>query len=179
MFERFTARARWVVTAAETEASGLGHEYIGTEHLLLAMLRDTGMANGVLTGMGLTYDGVHDHIKQMVGPGQLGPEDAEALSAIGIDLDAVRANMEENFGDSAVGGRRSRQRIPFSRRAKKVLALSLREAISRKHNYIGTEHLLLALIRDGEGLAAKAITDSGVSLSDLRDATVAAMTRAA
>jgi ATP-dependent Clp protease ATP-binding subunit ClpA len=178
MFERFTARARWVVTAAETEASGFGHEFIGTEHLLLAMLKDTGMANGVLTGVGLTYEGIRDHVKRAVGLGQLGPEDAAALSAIGIDLDVVRAKME-SFGDNLPGGQPSRRRIPFSRRAKKVVALSLREAISRKHNYIGTEHVLLALIREGEGLAVRTIVASGVQLDDLRAATEAAMQRAA
>jgi ATP-dependent Clp protease ATP-binding subunit ClpA len=179
MFERFTARARSVVTTAETEANGLGHPSIGTEHLLLAMLKDTGMANGVLTQAGLTYGAIRDRVRQAVAPGQLGPEDAAALSAIGIDLDAVRAKMEEAFGDAAVGARPPGRRIPFTRRAKKVLELSLREALAHKHNYIGTEHVLLGLLREGEGLAAKVIVDSGVQLSDLRAATLAAMSRAA
>lgn len=179
MFERFTRSARWVVKTAGGEASGLGHPYIGTEHLLLAMLKDSGMAYGVLTGTGLTYEGVRRRIQELVGPAHLGPEDAEALSAIGIDLDAVRAKMEQSFGDAAVAASPSSGGTRFTRRAKKVIELSLREAILHKHRYIGTEHLLLGLIRDGDGLAARAMVDSGVNLVDLRRATLAAMERAA
>jgi ATP-dependent Clp protease ATP-binding subunit ClpA len=179
MFERFTERARWVVSNANAEANDFGHPYVGSEHLLLAMLKDTGLANGVLTGAGLTYGGVRTLLRQALGPSPLGPEDAEALSAIGIDLDAVLAKMAETFGDDARGSRPPGQRVPFGPRSKKVLGLSLREALAHRHNYIGTEHILLGLIRDGDGLGARLIVDSGVQLADLRAATEAAMQRAA
>ena len=120
----------------------------------------------------------------------LGPADAEALRAIGIDLDAVIASVENTFGEGALRApdddpRRRRglfrrgtgeptgsYRPPrrFSPRAKKVLELSLREALRRGDDYIGAEHILLGLIREGEGLAAKILTDSGLSLDALRTA---------
>jgi ATP-dependent Clp protease ATP-binding subunit ClpA len=109
----------------------------------------------------------------------LGPEDAEALSAIGIDLDAVRAKVEESFGAQFAGVMPTGGRPPFTKRARKVLELSLREAVALKHGYIGTEHILHGLIREGEGLAAKAMAAGGLSLTDLRAATLAAISRAA
>jgi ATP-dependent Clp protease ATP-binding subunit ClpA len=174
MFERFTERARGVVAAAETEAASLGHTYIGTGHLLLAMLQGPGVAHGVLTGAGITYDRIRAQVQSTLG---LGAEDAAALQAIGIDLEAVRAKMEENFGAGAPGC--PPHRLRFAPRSKKVLELSLREALARKHHYIGTEHILLALIREGEGLGAQAIVATGVRLADLRTATESAMKRAA
>src|SRR5262249_46255017 len=151
MFERFTERARWVVSNANAEANSFGHPYVGSEHLLLAMLKDTGVASGVLAGAGLAYAGPRDPLLPTLRRGPLGPEDAQALSAIGIDLDAVLAKMAETFGagagagpgagDDARGDRSSGQRVPFGPRSKKVLGLSLREALAHKHNYIGTEHI--------------------------------------
>jgi ATP-dependent Clp protease ATP-binding subunit ClpA len=179
MFERFTTRAREVVIGAEAEAAALGHAQIGTEHLLLAMLRPDSVAYAMLSGAGLTHDGVRDQVIRIVGPGQLGPEDAEALSAIGIDLDAVLAKLEENFGSETLGGSAPRGRRRFAPRAKKVLELALREAIALHSRHLGTEHLLLGLIREGEGVGARAIVDSGVSLADLRAATLSAITKAA
>jgi ATP-dependent Clp protease ATP-binding subunit ClpA len=180
MFERFTTAARETVIAAEADAVRLGHGFIGTEHLLLAVLRNPGaMAYGVLTESGVTHDAVMAQLNQFWGPGQLGPEDAAALSAIGIDLDAVRAKMAESFGPQPPGSRQPGQRLRFTARAKKVLELSLREALALKHRYIGSEHILLALIREKEGLAARAIIGCGVALPDLRTATLAAIGRAA
>ena len=101
---------------------------------------------------------------------------AKALESLGVSLEAVRAQVEEIIGQ---GQQAPSGHIPFTPRAKKVLELSLREAVRLKHRYIGSEHVLLGLIREGEGLAAKAIVDSDVSLSDLRAATEAAIIRAA
>lgn len=195
MFERFTDQARLVVQLAREEAAGLSHRYIGTEHLLLAMLHEeTGVAYGVLTDAGVTYAQMRAAVEAAVGAGALGDADAEALQAIGIDLPAVRAKIEEVFGPGALDpqypeeprrGLLRRRRPgpargrPFAARSKKVLELSLREAVRLKHNYIGSEHLLLGLLREGEGLAAKLLTDAGVSLAELRDRTVAAVDRAA
>jgi len=196
MFERFTDQARHVVKQARAEAEGLGHRYIGTEHLLLAMLHpDSGLAYTGLSGAGLTRDRVRAAVEKEIGQGGLGDADAEALRSIGIDLPAVRAKLEELFGPGALDPpvpeprrgllRRRRPQgppghgVPFVPRSKKVLELSLREAIRLKHNYIGSEHILLGLIREGEGLAAKILVDLGVSLEDLRSRTVAALDQAA
>src|SRR5262249_23649873 len=128
----------------------------------------------------------------VLGATPLGADDAEALRAIGIDLDEVRARIEENFGPVDLtppptparrrfGLRRNHQadaqspgrhpitgHIPFNRRTKKVLELSLREAVRLGHRYIGSEHILLGLLREGEGLAALILTEAGVDFADLR-----------
>jgi ATP-dependent Clp protease ATP-binding subunit ClpC len=136
VFERFTDRARRVVVLAQEEARLLGHDYIGTEHLLLGLLRES--------------DGVA----------------GRTLDALGISLPAVRARVEEIIGRSSEplpGGQ-----MPFTPRAKKVLELSLREAINLGHNYIGTEHLLLGLIREGEGVAPQVLVGMGAELTAVR-----------
>jgi len=201
MFERFTTQARAAVKDAQRHSGELGHHYIGTEHLLLALLSpESGLSGVVLGGAGLTVERVRSDIQALVphGPADaLGPADAEALEAIGIDLDAVRAKIEESFGPGALippprprRGLFRRRRpapaqcgptgyVPFTARSKKVLELGLREAIRLHCNYIGTEHLLLGLIREGEGLAAKVICDAGISLDDLRRRTLDSLPDAA
>lgn len=191
MFERFTKPARETVRRAYDEAKVAGVRYIGTEHVLLGLLvTDRGPAFRVLTSAGVTADRVRSEVARHVGQQglPLGPDDAEALKAIGIDLDAVIASVEQTFGPGALDelddeaparGRRGlfRRRGPatsvarprFTPRAKKVLELSLREAMHRKDDYIGPEHILLGLFREGDGLAAKILTDAGLSLTDLRD----------
>jgi ATP-dependent Clp protease ATP-binding subunit ClpA len=135
MFERFTDRARRVVVLAQDEARLLNHNYVGTEHVLLGLIRER--------------EGVA----------------ATALESLGISLEAVRAQVEEIIGQgqSAPTGH-----IPFTPRAKKVLELSLREAKQLGHNYIGTEHVLLGLIREGEGVAAQVLVKLGGDLSRVR-----------
>jgi ATP-dependent Clp protease ATP-binding subunit ClpA len=201
MFERFTDRARDVVKAAQDEARGLGHRYIGTEHILLALLGESGgLAATVLRDAGVFPEQVRADVLAAVGVRRdsLGVADAEALRAIGIDLDAVREKIEESFGEGALEPppafparrrglfRRVQQppapvagHIPFTPRAKKVLELSLRESLHLKHKHIGTEHILLGLIREGEGLAAMVLTGAGLSLEELRRHVLDAMDRAA
>ena len=135
MFERFTGRARRVIDLTQEEARRLNHDYIGTEHILLGLLReDEGVA-------------------------------ARALESLGISLDAVRQQVEEIIGQ----GRRTPPRdIPYTPRAKKVLELSLREALQLGHNYIGTEHILLGLIREGDGVAAHVLVELGGDLNRVR-----------
>jgi ATP-dependent Clp protease ATP-binding subunit ClpA len=170
---------------------------VGTEHLLLALLGpDTGLAGTVLRDAGLTREQVAADIERLIGRGKdpLGEADAEALRSIGIDLDAVRAAVEDSFGPGALQpaddepetGWRGRRRQPrsgwgmrFSPRAKKVMELSLREAIRLRHNYIGSEHLLLGLLREGDGLAVKIMVDAGHTVDDLRQRTIRAMDDAA
>src|SRR6059036_3775539 len=135
MFERFTDRARRVVVLAQEEARMLNHNYIGTEHILLGLIRE---------GEGVA---------------------AKALESLGISLDAVRQQVEKIIGR---GQQAPSGHIPFTPRAKKVLELSLREALQLGHNYIGTEHILLGLIREGEGVAAQVLQNLGADLSRVR-----------
>jgi ATP-dependent Clp protease ATP-binding subunit ClpA len=188
MFERFTHEARNAVVAAQEEARRLGHDCVGTEHVLLALLRGDGIAARVLGGLGIAADAVEQEVVTFVRPGPFGAADAEALGAIGIDLDEVRRRLEASFGPGALRwrpGRRGRRRgplpgghIPFSPRAKKVLELSLREAIRLKHNHIGPEHILLGVVREGEGLAALVLTRLGVDLDAVRARVVDELRRA-
>jgi len=135
MFERFTDRARRVVVLAQEEARMLNHNYIGTEHILLGLVRE---------GEGVA---------------------AKALESMEISLNAVREQVQEIIGE---GSHAPSGHIPFTPRAKKVLELSLREALQLGHNYIGTEHILLGLIREGEGVAAQVLGKLGADLSSVR-----------
>jgi ATP-dependent Clp protease ATP-binding subunit ClpA len=171
MFERFTDRARMTVTDAQVVARRLGHGKIGTEHILLGLLQGDGVAARVLGSLGITSAAVEREVLAEVGRGPLGVEDAAALGAIGIDLEEVRRRIEASFGPGALYWRPDRGcgrgrplakgHIPFSPRAKKVLELSLREALALKHKYIGTEHILLGLLREGEGLGILVLTRLG------------------
>ena len=137
MFERFTERARQVVVLAQGEARELKHNYIGTEHLLLGLLREEeGIAARVLAQLQVDLEGVRAQVARIVGQ-----------------------------GDEVTSGQ-----IPFTPRAKKVLELALREGLSLGHNYIGTEHLLLGLVREGEGVAVRILLDQGIDAEKVRDA---------
>ncbi|HEY9293030.1 MAG TPA: Clp protease N-terminal domain-containing protein [Microlunatus sp.] len=169
MFERFTTAARDAVIQAQTEARGLGHEQIGSEHVLLgALWHADGVIKPLLDDQGLSYRTVREQVEAGIGGSY---PDAEALRQIGIDLDEVRRRVEANFGSGALNrrGRPRRGHLPFSPAAKKVLELSLREAISLHHNHIGTEHILLGLTRLDHEPAATLITDAGVQPSRLHD----------
>jgi hypothetical protein len=140
MFERFTDGARRVVVRAQEEARHLNHNYIGTEHLLLGLLSDGASGD----------EGVA----------------AAALDSFGISLEMVRHDVEEIIGK---GIATPSGRIPFTPRAKKVLELSLREALQLGHNYIGTEHILLGLVREGEGVAVQVLVKRGAGLNSVRE----------
>jgi ATP-dependent Clp protease ATP-binding subunit ClpA len=192
MFERFTTSARESVVRAGTESRELRHSFIGTEHLLLALLADPQAPVALmLHDAGVDHARVRADIVRLVGPSHdpaTGPlsdpdaEDAAALKAIGIDLDAVRRAIEQNFGPGALRltpGETPRRRgflrrpsgsgrSPFTARAKKVLELGLREAVRLKHNYIAAEHLMLGILREGNGLAAQILVEAGVDFDRLR-----------
>jgi ATP-dependent Clp protease ATP-binding subunit ClpA len=191
MFERFTRAARTAVVQAQAEARDLRQPFVGTEHLLLAMIADeTGPIPTALRDSGAEPAAVRDAIRKRsrTSPAGTDPtpdadaEDAAALRAIGIDLDAVRRAIEETFGPGALElcrpaepKRRGLRRrlsggghLPFTRRAKKVLELSLREAIRLKHNFIAPEHILLGILRDGDGGASLALADAGIDVAKLR-----------
>ena len=197
MFERFTTQAREVAVGAQQEARDFGHRYIGTEHLLLALLLPhRGGAAAILAAAGLDHERARTALGRLVGAPRLGDSDAAALRSIGIDLEAIRAKLEQTFGPGALDcapaarprglfRRRSPQpqpltgHIPFTPRAKKVLELSLREALRLGDRYIGTEHILLGLIREGEGLAARIMVDAGINMSDLRRSAEESLKKAA
>jgi ATP-dependent Clp protease ATP-binding subunit ClpA len=189
MFERFTAAAREVVINAQQEARRLGHPYIGTEHVLLGLIHDEqSPAARLLRPAGIVPAAVRADIQRLVGDKfepdlsftETDAEDAAALKAIGIDLAKVRAAIEESFGAGSLQlprkeprrrglfGRKTGGHIPFSSRAKKVLELSLREAIRLKHNFIAPEHIMLGLLREGEGLACRILADHEVDFAQLR-----------
>lgn len=135
MFERFTERARQVITLAEDEARTLRQPYVGTEHLLLGLLREEeGLA-------------------------------ARVLDALDIHLDAARAFVAE-VGENGVA---LTGKIPLTLRARKVCELGLREALSLGHNYIGTEHLLLGLARENEGVACRYLLKRDVDAEKIRN----------
>ncbi|WP_341719799.1 Clp protease N-terminal domain-containing protein [Micromonospora sp. FIMYZ51] len=181
MFERFTDRARTVVVRARDEARAEGQRPVGTEHLLLGILADDdSLAVRVLRDVGVTADDLRARIRRHTETGGVGlaEADAAALREIGIDLAAIVARIEESFGPDALReavpaprrrwGRRRHSGGPFSSRAKKVLELSLREAIRLRHRHIGTEHILLGLLRERGGLGALVLSEAGVDLDDVR-----------
>ena len=139
MFERFTDRARRVIVLAQEEARALQHNYIGTEHLLLGLIRE---------GEGVA---------------------AKALEAKGVTLEDTRKQVEEMIGK---GNAAPNGHIPFTPHAKQVLELSLREALQLGHSYIGTEHILLGLIREGEGVGTQVLIKMDVDLGELRSTTI-------
>ncbi len=197
MFERFTHQARTVVVQAQEQARQLKHDHIGTEHLLLALLDPAvGAAAAILAEAGVTTASVRSAVQQHVGQPRaaLTDEDAEALRAIGIDLERVLARLEETLGSAALTpvGAPARRRflrrrrpvrlgghIPFTGSSKKVLELSLREALALRSRSIEAEHILLGLLREGQGLAARVLAQQGVDLKQLRAATLRALDEAA
>jgi ATP-dependent Clp protease ATP-binding subunit ClpC len=137
VFERFTERARQVVVLAQDEARALKHNYIGTEHILLGLLREEeGLAARVLESLDITVEEVREQVKRLVGEG-----DEEIVTG----------------------------QIPFTPRAKKVLELALREALSLGHSYIGTEHVLLGVVRENQGVAARILLDFDADAETIRN----------
>lgn len=161
MFERFTQQARESVTTAQEEARELNAARILPVHVLLGTVSTAASSPGpldaVLSAAGLTPAVLREELREAGSH----PDDAEALGSVGIDLDAVRAAVEAQFGPGALDspapaprrgifGSRRGGHIPFSPGAKSVLEDSLREAMSRKDGYIGAEHLLLGILRGGD-----------------------------
>jgi len=136
MFERFTERARRTIVFAQEEAKIMRQNYVGTEHLLLGIIRER---EGIAV---------------------------EALEGAGINVKDIKLQIEKEteMGDAEQSGH-----IPFTPRAKKALEFSLREALKLGHNYIGTEHILLGLIKEKEGLAAKILKDLGVDFENIKE----------
>ncbi|MBF0485292.1 MAG: ATP-dependent Clp protease ATP-binding subunit [Candidatus Omnitrophica bacterium] len=136
MFNRFTERARKVIVYAKEEARRFNHDYIGTEHLLLGLIREgEGVAAAVLQKLGVDLESIRIEVEKLVQPGP----------------------QTQVVGD-----------IPFTPRSKKALELAAEEARALGHNYIGTEHLLLGLVKEGEGMAYRVLLNLGLDLGKLR-----------
>src|SRR2546426_8823209 len=135
MWQRFTERARRIIFFAQEEAAGLGENYVGTEHLLLGLVRE------------------NDSVA------------ARILDRLGVPLGRIRSDIERQVtrGHGNLG-----QDMQLTPRAKRVIDLAYEEARQLSHNYIGTEHLLLGLIREGDGLAARVLVKLGVDLEHAR-----------
>jgi ATP-dependent Clp protease ATP-binding subunit ClpA len=186
MFERFTDKARTVVVLAKTKATERGDDQIRPVHMLYGLVTADGVAARALTALGVDPAAVEREL------GRSGPEgraplgepasgDAEALAAIGIDLDEIKRRIEESFGPDALervplapkGPLNWTGHLPLNDQAKLSLALSLREARALHHNYIGTEHVLLGLLRVAERyprgeFAATTLPDLGLDPATAR-----------
>src|ERR671914_1726109 len=139
MYERFTDRARKVMQLANQEAQRFNHEYIGTEHILLGLVKEgSGVAANVLKNLDVDLRKIRLEVEKIV---QAGPG-----------------------GDQVVLGK-----LPHTPRAKKVIEYSVEEARNLNHNYVGTEHLLLGLLREQEGVAAQVLMNLGLKLEDVRE----------
>jgi ATP-dependent Clp protease ATP-binding subunit ClpC len=140
VFERFTERARQVVVLAQDESRALGHDYIGTEHLLLGLLREEeGVAARVLESLGVELESAQAQVEAIVGRGEKAPASGQ---------------------------------IPFTPEAKRALELSLREALGLGHNHIGTEHVLLGVIRVEDGVATQVLASYELTADRVRDAVI-------
>jgi ATP-dependent Clp protease ATP-binding subunit ClpA len=162
MFERFAAGARAAVERAQGEARRLGHDWIGTEHLLLGALADPGSdAARLLAPNGLDLARARDDVLAIIGRGGAGGLDHAALATLGIDLDEVRARVEATFGPGALSGRPCGH-MCFTRRAKKALELAVREARALGDDRLDDVHLVLGVLREGEGVGAQILARHGV-----------------
>jgi ATP-dependent Clp protease ATP-binding subunit ClpC len=142
VFERFTESARQVVVLSQDEARALRHDYIGTEHILLGLLREeSGLAASVLVSLDINFEVVRAQVERIVGKG-----DANGISG---------------------------QMLPFTPRAKKTLDLALREALSLGHDYVGTEHILLGLGQEREGVAFTVLRHFGADAETIRNRVIA------
>ncbi len=186
-FQRFARNARVAVMMAGEEARELCDRETGSQHLLLGVLQAAGDdLSALLNGYGLTAEVVRTRLAKASVAEQSFDEDADALSVIGIDLRAVRESVARTFGTDAFdralsrSGRRRRRRghIPFDHGAKKVLELSLREALAHKDSEIRCEHLLLGIMRVGDKAAIGLITEH-VYTAQLRSAVVTLLDKAA
>ncbi|MBG0833480.1 Clp protease [Planomonospora sp. ID67723] len=183
MFERFHQDARQAVVLAQENARRLHHDHVGTEHILLGLLDQPQTVSARVLGRhGVDHLRAYQAVVDALPPRPGETLDADALEAIGIDLAAIREKVEAAFGPGALDrpahrNRRGRvfggRHVRFTPRAKKTLELSLREAIHLKHRCIADGHVLLGVLREGEGLGARVLADAGIDFTALRQEIVA------
>jgi ATP-dependent Clp protease ATP-binding subunit ClpA len=187
MFERFSPSSRTIVDEARTHAMRLGHRYVGTEHLLMALCAEVQPTAPILRSFGLTVDAVEQDLVQLHRPRF--DRDRAALAMLGIDLDRVRETVEAAFGPGALdsietpsrrrrGKLRRRRRapcpgpglnqVPFSPRAKKCLELALRESLRLGQSFIAPEHIALGVMREGEGVACLVLARREIAIPTVR-----------
>ena len=136
MYERCSDRARKVIQLANQEAQRFGHEFVGTEHILLGLVKEgSGVAAGVMKNLG-------------------------------VDLEAIQLELEQLLESPSMV---STRKMPFTPRAKQVIICAMDEARNLKHNYVGTEHLLLGLLREEEGVASEVLKNLGLTIEGTRD----------
>jgi len=198
MFERFTDKARKVVILAKAKATERGDDQIRPVHMLYGLAAADGVAARTLTALGVDAAAVERELGHGGGgsPGPLGlpdraaDSDAEVLAAIGIDLDEIKRRIEESFGPGALervpltptGPLNWTGRLPLNEASKLSLALSLKEARALHHTYIGTEHLLLGLLRVAEcyprgEFATATLPDLGLDPATARDRVLAELSQ--
>ena len=197
MFERFTDKARKIVSLALAKAKEQGDDQVRPVHMLYGVTATDGVAARALTALGVDAAAVERELGRASGASSGSPGapdeadgDAEALAAIGIDLDEIKRRIEESFGPGALdrvpltpkGPPNWTGRLPLSEAAKLSLAQSLREARALHHSYIGTEHVLLGLMRVAERqprgeFAAATLPDLGLDPARTRDRVLTEVTR--
>ncbi len=185
MFERFTQAAKELVIEAQAQRSAFDHKRVRTEHLLLALLADDGPCGDALRRHGLDADRIVNRLKETDVSAELATSksDDQLLKGLGIDVDAVRHSLDQTFGSGALDrararrnpgradGRGSARRASNSRfdsRSKRVLELSLREALRLKTKHIGPEHIGLGILREGQGVACRLLLEEGLELAEVR-----------
>jgi ATP-dependent Clp protease ATP-binding subunit ClpA len=189
MFERYTKDARHVVLTAVTTAADTGAAKVAPEHLLLTLAAaGEGVGARVLGSYGVTAAGLQGGGTGAQGQAGFTDEEISALRSVGIDAEEVFRRIEEAFGPGALdepatpapSRRRGLVGGPLDREAKKVIELSLREAIALHHRYIGTEHMLLALLRQGVAAPMSTVlTEHGVTYQDAKQRVLTELHKAA
>ena len=154
----FTERVRRVLMHAREEATALRHEYVGTEHILLGLLRGGGVAVAALENLGTNLGEVRETVLQTVKPRPAGSAGTAAASSGGL-LGAIA---------ETIGFPPRDYDLPYTSRAKKILELAMSEARTLHHSYVGTEHVLLGLMREERGIAAQVLTSTGLTTDRIR-----------
>lgn len=180
MYERFTDRARSAMKFANQETQRFSHQYIGTEHILLGLIADalsevlpqpsdadSSRRAGQLAGL---WNRIFRSLKQSASLQPLNRESVAAgdlLMKLGLDLRKIRIEVEKfvKAGADTV----TTSKLPQTPRAKKVIEYAMEEARSLKHNYVGTAHLLLGLLREHEGIAAQVLMNLGITIEEVRE----------
>lgn len=179
MFERFTALAKRAVVASQDAALAMGHDFIGTEHVMLGLAGTAGTASEVLREHGVELQRMRnetERILQAAGvPATGGRAARDALSTLGIDVSEVQRRADETFGPGAF----CFPRPAYTPRAKKALELTLREATALGHQQFDTEHMLLGVLAEGEGVGIQVLNALDVDVSAVRQSILDRVTRQA
>jgi ATP-dependent Clp protease ATP-binding subunit ClpC len=154
----FTERVRKVMQLSREEAIALRHEYVGTEHLLLGLMRGGGVAEAALTNLGVDLSGTRQKVLDTVKPGRADSTVAAAAASGGV-LGAIADKI----------GLRPERDLPYTSRAKKSLELAMQAARNLDHAYVGTEHLLLGIMREEHGIAAQVLASTGITIDGVQD----------